>query len=73
MPIYEFECARCKQIFEQFLFSRNDAEDVKCPRCGGEGVKKPSSFSTCGSAAGREGALSGHSFCGSGGFTSRFR
>ncbi|MEF3169345.1 MAG: zinc ribbon domain-containing protein [Deltaproteobacteria bacterium] len=72
MPIYEFECARCKQLFERFLFSHNDAGGVQCPRCGGEGIKKPSAFSSCGRGSTGGGPSVGSSSCGTGGFSRRF-
>jgi putative FmdB family regulatory protein len=42
MPIYEFECKACGHRFEELVGSHVglDAEDVKCPECGSEGVER---------------------------------
>ena len=34
MPIYEFECRKCKSHLEVFQ-KMNDKPPVKCPKCGG--------------------------------------
>ena len=45
MPIYEYECRKCKHRFERLLKSAGDAPD-KCPRCGASSIEKVfSSFS----------------------------
>ncbi len=33
MPIYEFRCRKCGNVFEQIVFT-TDYQDVKCPKCG---------------------------------------
>lgn len=39
MPIFEYRCAGCGKIFEALVLGR--AEDqVKCPDCGGQELKK---------------------------------
>lgn len=35
MPIYEYCCNDCEQIFEEWQRNHND-DDVPCPVCGGE-------------------------------------
>ncbi len=32
MPIFEYRCAKCKQEFEEIVFS--DRAEIKCPKCG---------------------------------------
>ncbi len=32
MPIFEFQCSRCGNIFEELVLSGDD-EDIKCPKC----------------------------------------
>ena len=34
MPIYEFECAACKHVFEQLMKIGEDQFAVACPECG---------------------------------------
>ena len=38
MPIYEFLCSRCGQVFEQLVMRSN--ADVACPSCPGAPVEK---------------------------------
>ncbi len=37
MPIYEFECQKCKADFEELVFS---STKVECPECGSKKVKR---------------------------------
>ena len=39
MPIYEYECDRCGQCFEQLVFAY-DEKKVNCPQCGQTKVRK---------------------------------
>jgi putative FmdB family regulatory protein len=38
MPIYEFECQKCRKEFEELV--RNRDEGVQCPQCQSADVKK---------------------------------
>ena len=38
MPIYEFRCKKCKNIFESLIFSSTEEKKLSCPKCG---AKKP--------------------------------
>ena len=50
MPIFEYECDKCKKIFE--LLVRNNEDVQKCPECGGKKITKlVSSFSASNSSA----------------------
>ncbi len=40
MPIYEFECNVCKDIFECFMKVHEGQEGVACPKCGAKKPKK---------------------------------
>lgn len=33
MPIYEFRCVECDNIFEQIFTSSNDNSEIACPLC----------------------------------------
>ncbi len=37
MPIYEFKCMDCGNVFEELVM---DGEDVKCPSCGSSRCEK---------------------------------
>lgn len=56
MPIYEYQCTRCRHGFEQLLLA--DKETIACPQCESNEVKRQLSvFSSPGDqgAAGGEG------------------
>ena len=53
MPIFEFICSDCQQPFEELVFGSN-TEDVMCPSCGSEQVRKK--MSTFASKVGGDGA-----------------
>lgn len=40
MPIYEFECASCKNKFDALVGQGRKIDDVKCPKCGGKKLNK---------------------------------
>jgi len=39
MPIYEYRCLRCGEVFSSLRITQKD-EPVKCPHCASEDVKK---------------------------------
>lgn len=38
MPIYEYACSKCKNNFEEIVFS--STEDINCPKCKSKKVEK---------------------------------
>jgi putative FmdB family regulatory protein len=40
MPIFEFVCTECEETFEDLVLSLNKIDEVVCPSCGGDKVKK---------------------------------
>ena len=36
MPIYDYECKKCKRIFEKWSTEKN----IKCPYCNSKQIKK---------------------------------
>ncbi len=40
MPIFEFVCTECEEIFEDLVLSISKIDEVVCPTCGGSKVKK---------------------------------
>jgi putative FmdB family regulatory protein len=60
MPIFEYDCLQCRDSFAMIHGAK--AEDVKCPKCGSEDIKKKiSSFSSCkpGCGSGATGGFGG--------------
>jgi len=48
MPIYEYECTKCHDLFSVFQRINANEKDTKCPKCGSKNVKKKiSAFSCC--------------------------
>ena len=40
MPIYDFECRKCKHTFEAILKVADNHQDLACPACGAKRAKK---------------------------------
>lgn len=40
MPIYEFRCLECNDIFEILFMSDTDEREMKCPHCQGENLER---------------------------------
>ena len=63
MPIYEYRCDQCRNLFEILATSVNATETTSCPKCGSNLVKKTISATSfrinSGSPAIPSGALSG--------------
>ncbi len=48
MPIYEYECKKCGEVFSIFKSTAIYEKDTKCPKCASGNVKKlVSAFSCC--------------------------
>lgn len=56
MPLYEYGCESCSNVFEAYKRISENAKKETCPRCGGAGRKKEISlFRALGKAVGSEG------------------
>ncbi len=40
MPIYEYECLKCRQRFELRRHITDSDSDIKCPKCGSEKLQR---------------------------------
>ncbi|MFN2148428.1 MAG: FmdB family zinc ribbon protein, partial [Anaerolineales bacterium] len=40
MPIYEFQCEKCGSPFEELVSNASAGQQVECPQCGSQHVKK---------------------------------
>ena len=61
MPIYEFKCLKCEEFFELLVMSRNENDEIKCPKCGAqsfERVLSTTSFVTSSGGAGKASGVS---------------
>ena len=65
MPIFEFVCTDCDESFEELVFSVSKIDEVVCPTCGGDKVRKKMSTFASKPAAGASsfslGSSSAHS------------
>jgi len=39
VPIFEFQCTKCRHLFEEFFAKLPERPSAKCPECGGKGKK----------------------------------
>lgn len=57
MPIYEYVCNTCQEVFSVFQSITASEKDVKCPKCSsGDVKKKVSSFCSIGGTGGGTGS-----------------
>ena len=40
MPIYEYQCLGCKEHFQSLIMKSEEEENLICPECGGNRLKK---------------------------------
>ncbi len=59
MPIYEFKCKKCGNVFEYLCFNSRDEETAKCPSCGANNNEKLLSTFSSASSGSNEGFGSG--------------
>lgn len=60
MPLYEYKCLGCGQIFEKLIRSLSSTVKIECDRCHSEEVEKLiSSFATSGTAKDGETSTAG--------------
>jgi len=36
MPLYEFRCLKCNEVFEFLVVGKDDTMEMKCPHCNSE-------------------------------------
>ena len=49
MPIFEYQCNECGEIFEQLVFTSECQDGFCCPTCGDEDTCRLMSSFSCGS------------------------
>ena len=40
MPIFEFRCLSCQELFEFLQMGSSDSVEAKCPKCGAESFER---------------------------------
>lgn len=40
MPIYEFRCLKCNDVFEMLIVGKDDEVEMKCPHCASEDFER---------------------------------
>lgn len=67
MPIYEFRCLDCANMYEILAFTREDGEATICPKCGSPSTQKiVSTFAVSTSGSGSDLPSCADSGCGAG-------
>ncbi len=69
MPIYEYECQECKEVFETLITSSSSVEEISCKKCGNTNTKKIMSGGNIRSGSGVSMPSVPPVGCGSGGFS----
>ena len=72
MPIYEFKCLTCHDIFELLLINKDHSLELQCPKCHSEDLERVLSATgyAMGNGSGqRSGALSQTRTCSGGSCT----
>ena len=67
MPIYEYICMRCNNIFSALQRMGASEKDTNCPGCGSNDVKKQVSSFCCSPGSGPSSSSSSSRFGGGGG------
>ncbi len=60
MPLYEYRCPKCGELFEKLVRASEADRSVCCPKCGEEGAERRVSlfgglFGGCGPSGGSSG------------------
>ena len=69
MPIFEFKCIQCNEVFEFLFLSEEDKKEMKCPKCSSEDLERVMSttnFSVKGSSSATSQPSMSCRTCGSG-------
>ncbi len=71
MPIYEFKCIACENIFELLLIGNEESHAMKCPKCESENFERVLSTTSyaMGASAGNTGPRAQNRTCSSGSCT----
>ena len=40
MPIFEFRCAGCGEVFEKLFMNSDEQVDMTCPKCSAESIER---------------------------------
>ena len=40
MPLFEFRCLKCNDLFEILVVGKKDSVEMKCPHCGAEDFER---------------------------------
>lgn len=67
MPLYEFQCNDCQDQFEELVRSSSAVDEVKCPACGSQHVRRKVSMFASKVVGGGGVAMSAAASCAPGG------
>ena len=64
MPIYEYKCQECRNIFEVITTSAEDPTKAECSKCGSNNVQKTISASSYRISSGKSSSVPSGALCG---------
>lgn len=53
MPLYEFRCLNCQELFELLVMGESDQAEMKCPHCDSSNFEKVMSTASYSMSGGR--------------------
>ena len=72
MPIFEFKCTKCEDLFEILVMKKDEDVEMKCPKCGSEEferVMSSANYAVGGGSGAKAGVSSQTRQCSSGSCT----
>ena len=64
MPIYEYRCAACGEVFARIQSITKSADPVQCPKCNSGETERILSTFAAGSSSSEPASYSGNASCG---------
>lgn len=55
MPLFEFRCLKCNDLFEMLVMGDQDEREMQCPHCGSEDFERVMSQTTYAMGPGNKG------------------
>jgi putative FmdB family regulatory protein len=61
VPIYEFRCVKCSELFEKLIINTNEKVEIRCPKCKSEEFERVMSATNFNMGSGKSNPKKAHS------------